>query len=88
MENNIKKRILNAEGKRMLEITKLNYSKQILDILKKEPDILDNVLVDMTLPLDDALNYLSGDKNANIVIYDQMLVLTRKKYLEKKYKNR
>lgn len=88
MLNSIKKELKNAEGKRLLEKTRLDYSKNIIDIIMKEPNLLYYILDSMQLSEDEFFKYLSGDEKANIVVYDQMLVLAKRKNLIKIVKNK
>lgn len=78
MENNIDKELLNAEGKRLLQKTKLEYSKNIIDILKNNPRLFNEILDNMYISKEELLGHLSGEIDGNIVIYDQALVLARK----------
>ena len=75
----IVKKLKNAEGKRMLTKIILEYSKEIITILEKNPEILIQVLDELELTEDDFLAYLSGDKKGNITLYDQTLCLVKNK---------
>ena len=78
-ENQTKKALKNAEGKRLLEQTKLEYSQLIINELKTNPQIYSQLLRELEITNDQFLKYLSGEINANISIYDEALVLVRKK---------
>ena len=73
------KALKNAEGKRLLEQTKLEYSQLIINELKTNPQIYQSLLEELEIKNDDFLNCLSGETKANISLYDQALVLVRKK---------
>lgn len=73
------KKLKNAEGKRMLTKIILEYSKEIIIILEKKPEILTQVLDELEIPEEDFLAYLSGDKKGNITLYDQTLCLVKNK---------
>ena len=81
MNNNeiTKRKLKNAEGKRMLEKTKLEYSKRIINGIEKEPELLDSLLKNLEVTEQDFLNYLSGDTTTNITFYDQTLTLVKMK---------
>ena len=81
-----KRKLKNAEGKRMLEKTKLEYSKRIITGIEKEPEILDSLLKSLELTEKEFLNYLSGDTTTNITFYDETLTLVKikRKHNEKK----
>ena len=63
----------NAEGKRLLEKNRLEYSKEIINILKDDPQILSELLEQLELTEQDFYKYISGDKNGNITLYDETL---------------
>lgn len=63
----------NAEGKRLLEKNRLDYSKEIINILKDDPQILSELLEQLELTEQDFYEYLSGDKKGNITLYDETL---------------
>ena len=67
------KKLNNAEGKRLLEKTKLEYSKEIINKLKENPSDLLELLEILELPEELFYKYISGDEKGNIVIYDQAL---------------
>ena len=78
-ELEIKKNLKNAEGKRLLEKTKLDYSENIIQELYNNPQMLDEILNDMEITEQEFFDNLSGDKNANITFYDQVLILTKQR---------
>ena len=77
-ELSIKSNLKNAEGKGLLEQTKLNYSKNIINEIYNNPEILDELLDELEIDEKDFYDKLSGDKDANITFYDQALILTKK----------
>ena len=81
-----KRKLKNAEGKRMLEKTKLEYSKRIINGIENEPELLDSLLKSLELTEKEFLNYLSGDTTTNITFYDETLTLVKikRKHNEKK----
>lgn len=74
-----KRKLKNAEGKRLLEKTKLEYSKIIINGIKKEPELLESLLKSLEVTENEFFNYLSGDTTANITFYDQTLTLVKMK---------
>ena len=78
-ENKTKQILKNIEGKRLLEQTRLEYSQLIINELKTNPQIYQSLLEELEIKNDDFLNCLSGETKANISLYDQALVLVRKK---------
>ena len=81
MKNNklIIKQLNNAKGKRLLERTKLEYSKEIILQLGKNPNIVPELLNELEITQEDFFNYLSGKYNANITLYDQTLTTAKEK---------
>lgn len=75
----IMKQIKNAKGKRLLEKTKLEYSKEIILQIEKNPTILPEILNELEITQEDFFNYLSGEYNTNITLYDQALLTTKEK---------
>ncbi len=69
----IERQLKNAEGKRLLEKTRLEYSNEIISLLKKNPVDLYPLLDTLELTIDDFMKYLSGELKGNIVLYDQTL---------------
>ena len=82
-KNEIRKNIKNAEGKRILEKTLLNYSIEIIEELKINPKLLNNLLDELEITENKFINYISGEEEGNITFYDQTLKLIKKK----NYKN-
>lgn len=76
---NVIKKLKNAEGKRLLEKNILEYSKEIIKNLENNPDILNEIIDELEITEEDFLAYLSGDKKANITLYDQTLCLVKSK---------
>ncbi len=77
----IKRNLKNADGKRLLEKTRLEYSREIIIRLQKNPLQLNDILKELEVTEEDFMNYLSGTKNANITFYNQALTLVKKKEL-------
>ena len=65
--------IKNAKGKRLLEKTILDYSLEIIDKIKENPEIIDMLLENLQITREDLYKYLSGVYNANITFYDEAL---------------
>lgn len=63
----------NADGKRMLVKTALEYSKEISLKLQENPDLLEQILNELEMTLNDFLEYLTCYKIANITFYDEIL---------------
>lgn len=78
-EIEIKLKLKNAEGKRMLEVTKLEYSKAIIRELKKNPDYIEVIIDYLKIPEETIISHLSGDTKANISFYDQALEIVKSK---------
>lgn len=76
---NFIKKLKNAEGKRLLTKTILEYSKEIIIILEKRPEMLNQILDELELTEEEFFAYLSGDKKGNITLYDQTLCLIKNK---------
>ena len=74
-----KRRKQNLEGKRLIEVSILEYTKAILQELEKNPQVLLDILFELEVTEQDFYNYLSGVEQANIVFYDQALVLLKRK---------
>ena len=79
MENNLSTiiKLKNAEGKRILEETILGYSKEIIQDLQDNPEIIHKLVDMLEVTEDELLAYLSGELTANITLYDQTLTLTK-----------
>jgi formylmethanofuran dehydrogenase subunit E-like metal-binding protein len=75
----IKKKLKNSEGKRMLEKTYLNYSMEIIKKITQNPQLLNELLEELEISETDFINYISGEKKANITFYDQTLKSINKK---------
>jgi len=79
MENKINKNIAllsglkNADGKRLLVKTTLEYSKEISLKLHENPNLLELILSELEMTTSDFLEYLTGFKIANITFYDETL---------------
>ena len=71
------------DGKIKLEKTKLQYTKTILNELKKDPEILDQIINNLEITEADFLNRISNNEKANITFYDQTMHV-----IETKKKNR
>ena len=82
----IRKQLKNAEGKRLLEKTLLEYSKYIIQHLEEDPTLLIELLEKLEITEEEFYEYISGDKKGNIALYDQALCLTKQLINEKKQK--
>lgn len=84
-----KKRLDNEKGKKMLRQVKINYSKEILELLKNSDDnMLFGILDDLGVTKDYLFKCLSLEIDENITFYDQTInsIVKRKKYNNKKSK--
>ncbi len=84
-----KKRLDNEKGKKMLRQVKINYSKEILKLLKNSDDnMLFGILDDLGVTKDYLFKCLSLEIDENITFYDQTInsIVKRKKYSNKKSK--
>lgn len=84
-----KKRLANEKGKKMLRQVKINYSKEILELLKNSDDnMLFGILDDLGVTKDYLFKCLSLEIDENITFYDQTInsIVKRKKYSNKKSK--
>jgi len=72
-EKKILKNLKNAEGKRLLEKTKLEYSKEIIKELQKNPQIFQDLIEYLEITEEEFYAYISGDLKGNISIYDAAL---------------
>ena len=81
MNNNINiiKQLKNANGKRLLQKNILEYSKEIITNLENNPEKLKQVIDELEITEEDFFAYISGEKKANITLYDQTLSLVRTK---------
>lgn len=64
----------NIEGLRVLKMTKLDYSRKIIEILRGNMSIFPILLEDLEVTKDDFFDYLLGNKEIDITFYDQTLV--------------
>ena len=78
-EINIKRKLENAEGKRLLEKTILEYSKEIISEIKKDYSLLSEITESLQITEKELFRLLSGEEKGNIVYYDQVLSITKKK---------
>lgn len=78
-EINIKSKLKNAEGKRLLEKTILEYSKEIISAIQKDYSLLSEITESLQITEEELFRLLSGEKNGNIVYYDQALSIAKKK---------
>ena len=76
----------NAEGKRLLQKTKFEYASEIINIIKNNPSIYNDLLKDVELTSNEFFNYLSGDVDGNIIIYDYLLDKSKKLVKKKNLK--
>lgn len=76
----VQKQIKNEKGKLLLQKTKLEYSKVIVEVLNNNPQLVEMVKEKMEISDDELWNVLSGKEDSNIVFYDQALeILTHAK---------
>ena len=78
-KNEVKKMMLNAKGKRLLNMTKLEYSMFIINELQKKPELLEEILLDMEMTKEEFIEYISGERNGNISFYDSALEIVKMK---------
>ena len=78
-EINIKRKLKNAEGKRLLEKTILEYSKEIISAIQKDYSLLSEITENLQITEEELFRLLSGEKNGNIIYYDQALSIAKKK---------
>lgn len=64
----------NIEGLRVLKMTKLDYSRKIIEILRGNMSFFPILLEDLEVTKDDFFDYLLGNKEIDITFYDQTLV--------------
>lgn len=86
--NDDKRLLNNIEGLRLLKLTKLDYSKRIISLLKDNPNYLLVLIEEMQLTEEDFCDYLLVNKQVDITFYDQalsslLLMNTRKIELKK-----
>lgn len=77
-ENQLRLKLKNAEGRRMIEANRLEYCRKILMELEQNPGLLPCLLESLEITEDDFITYISGGKTANVTMYDQTLVLLKK----------
>ena len=83
-EINIQRKLKNAKGKRLLESTILEYSKEIISAIQKDYSLLDEITENLQITEEELFKILSGEKKVNIIYYDQALSTVKKR---KKTKN-
>lgn len=71
--NDDKRLLNNIEGLRLLKLTKLDYSKRIISLLKDNPNYLLVLIEEMQLTEEDFCDYLLVNKQVDITFYDQAL---------------
>ena len=77
--SNIKKYYLNNEqGKILYEKTILEYSKLIIDEIKKEPNRLPALLDKLGITKEEFYALISYEKKGNITFYDESLKLLKR----------
>lgn len=87
-ELSITRKLKNADGKRLLEKTMLEYSREIIIELKDSPELLPQVLNELEISEDDFFEAICGEKKKNITFYDETLTLTKRKTKNSGSKNR
>lgn len=75
--NELKLKLKNIEGKRLLEKTRLEYSKEIINEIEKNSNILPELLQALEITETEFFSYLSGEEHSDITVYDQALVLIK-----------
>ena len=65
----------NIEGLRLLKLTKLDYSKNIINLLKNNPNCLPTLLEALEVTEEEFSDYLLDNKKIDITFYDQALSL-------------
>lgn len=75
----------NTEGKRLIQLSKLEYCNKIINNLKQNPDMIDSILREIEMSEKEFFSILSGEKIENIVVYDFILEYS-KELLNKKFK--
>ena len=70
---NTLRKLQNAEGKRLLELTRLEYSKKIIELLQKNPQNLSTLIYNLELTEKEFYDLLSGNKETNIILYEATL---------------
>lgn len=78
-EKNLRKQLKNARGRRLLEKTKLEYSRKIIESLEKDYSLFEEILNELEITEQEFLGYISGDIEANVTFFDQVLVIINKK---------
>lgn len=78
-EINIQRNLKNAKGKRLLESTILEYSKEIISAIQKDYSLLDEITENLQIPEEELFKILSGEKKGNIIYYDQALSTVKKR---------
>lgn len=78
----LRKQLKNAEGKRQLAKTLLEYSKEIINELNNNPESIIELLDELEISETEFFSYISGDVKGNISFYNQTLYLIK----EKKFK--
>ena len=73
-EINIKRKLKNAEGKRLLEKTILEYSKEIISAIQKDYSLLSEITESLQIPEEELFRLLSGEKNGNKKKMDAVFV--------------
>ena len=81
--NRIKAKLQNIEGKKSLELNKLQYTMEIINGIGIDPSILPELLGELELTEEDFFAHLSGNIPTNISLYDQTLQLVTEKQQDK-----
>ena len=82
--NNRKLEILNAEGKKEIELNNLKYREAIINSLKENPHMIDSILESTELNEQDFFKLLSGETKSNITELDFILKYSLDNKNEKK----
>lgn len=75
----LKKELDNIKGNRLLNKTKLEYSIKIISIIQNNPDVLEQILLELGITKETFFNYIENEKQANITFYEQVLEIAKQK---------
>jgi len=75
----LKKELDNIKGNGLLNKTKLEYSIKIISIIQNNPDVLEQILLELGITKETFFNYIENEKQANITFYEQVLEIAKQK---------
>ena len=84
MEQNLQE--INAEGKRQLKRSYLEYSQEILRLIADNPEIMDELLARLNIDINEFYDNVSGTRVANITFYDEAVQVAKELSDSKSYK--